>query len=119
MNCVPEPSMYRPEKIRMGVDVVLHPGFSFSSDPGHSRPTLSRQRSRITKVYVHFMCCSPIYVCATQKKYLDIRDQICMYTYIQCTCMDGATYQEIFRHSRKNSIPDNTKYANTLHYSDI
>lgn len=67
MNCVPEPSMYRPEKIRMGVDVVLHPGFSFSTDPGHSRPTLSRQRSRITKVYVHFMCCSPVYVCFTQK----------------------------------------------------
>lgn len=34
---------------------MLHPGFSLSSDPGHSRPTLSRQRSRITKVYVHFV----------------------------------------------------------------
>ena len=32
----------------MGVDVVLHPGFSLTADP--SRPALKRQKSRMTKV---------------------------------------------------------------------
>ena len=54
----------------MGVDVVLHPGFSLSSDPGGSRPTLSRQRSRITKVYMyeHFVFVTN-FVWFPQKKY--------------------------------------------------
>lgn len=38
---------HRPEKIRNGVDIVLHPGFTLSS--GSSRPSLQRQKSRIAK----------------------------------------------------------------------
>ena len=43
--------VYRPEKVRMGVDIVLHPGFSLStSNSEQSRPPLRRQRSKMAKV---------------------------------------------------------------------
>ena len=38
----------RPERVRMGMDIVLHSGFSLTSDS--SRPVFQRQRSKFTKV---------------------------------------------------------------------
>jgi hypothetical protein len=41
---------HRPEKVRMGVDIVLYPGLSLSStNTEHSQPPLRRQRSRMAK----------------------------------------------------------------------
>lgn len=40
--------MCRPERVRMGMDIVLHSGFTLTSDP--SRPVFQRQRSKFTKV---------------------------------------------------------------------
>ena len=39
----------RPERVRLGTDMVLHPGFSLAS-AGSSHPLLRRQKSRLTKV---------------------------------------------------------------------
>ena len=39
----------RPEKVRCGIDMILHPGFTLSSSDSR-RPVYGRQRSRITKV---------------------------------------------------------------------
>lgn len=36
-----------PERVRCGVDIVLHPGFSLAA---HARPVLMRQQSKMTKV---------------------------------------------------------------------
>ena len=38
---------HRPERVRLGTDMVLTPGFSLTSREG--RPVLQRQRSRLTK----------------------------------------------------------------------
>lgn len=38
----------RPERVRMGMDIVLHSGFSLTSDS--SQPVFQRQRSKFTKV---------------------------------------------------------------------
>jgi len=40
----------RPEKIKCGEDIVLHPGFAISED-GQAKPTLQRQRSILSKVH--------------------------------------------------------------------
>ena len=38
----------RPERIRLNMDMVLHPGFDLTTD--QSRPLLLRQRSKLAKV---------------------------------------------------------------------
>ena len=38
----------RPERIRLNMDMVLHPGFNLTTD--QSRPLLLRQRSKLAKV---------------------------------------------------------------------
>ena len=44
----------RPEKVRCGVDMVLHPGFT-SSGSSH-KPVFMRQISRVTKVRSECQC---------------------------------------------------------------
>ncbi len=48
--CTPLIVLYhlRPERVRVGVDMVLHCGFTMNADQSH--PVLQRQRSRFTKV---------------------------------------------------------------------
>jgi len=41
---------FRPERIKCGEDIVLHPGFALSED-GQAKPSLQRQRSVLSKVY--------------------------------------------------------------------
>ena len=49
---------FSPERVRCGIDIVLHPGFSLT---GSSRPMLMRQQSKMTKVaiitwHTHTLC---------------------------------------------------------------
>ena len=47
--------MCSPEKVRCGVDIVLHTGFSLANANGTQRPVFMRQRSRLSKVSVRLL----------------------------------------------------------------
>ena len=51
---------FSPERVRCGVDIVLHPGFTLTGSS--SRPLLMRQQSKMTKVVIRYESLHNMYI---------------------------------------------------------